>query len=126
MTANPRRLGRAIGLTDRRSERGVLDRLIDAVRAGESRVLVVRGDPGVGKTALLEYLAGRASRVPGGARGGRAVGDGAGVRRAASAVRADAGPPGSAAGAAARRAADRVRHEPPGRRRTGSWSAWPC
>ncbi len=44
-------------LTDRHSERGVLDALLDAVRAGESRVLVVRGDPGVGKTALLDYLA---------------------------------------------------------------------
>src|SRR5208282_6849402 len=36
------------------------DRLVGAVRAGESRVLVVRGDPGVGKTVLLDYLAGRA------------------------------------------------------------------
>jgi predicted ATPase len=39
----------------------VLDRLIEAVRAGESRALVVRGEPGVGKTALLEYLVERAS-----------------------------------------------------------------
>jgi DNA-binding CsgD family transcriptional regulator len=31
------------------------------VRAGEGRALVVRGEPGVGKTALLDYLAGRAS-----------------------------------------------------------------
>src|SRR3984885_14644152 len=52
---------RASGLTDRRGERGVLDQLIDAVRAGGSRVLVVRGEPGVGKSALLDYLAGRAS-----------------------------------------------------------------
>jgi hypothetical protein len=48
------------GLTDRRGECGVLDQLITAVRAGGSRVLVVRGEPGVGKSALLEYLAGRA------------------------------------------------------------------
>src|SRR6202034_794278 len=34
---------------------------VDAVRGGESGVLVVRGDPGVGKTILLDYLAGRAS-----------------------------------------------------------------
>jgi AAA ATPase domain len=61
MTANPRLGGRATALTDRLSERGALDRLIDAVRTGESRVLVVRGDLGVGKTVLLEYLAGRAS-----------------------------------------------------------------
>ena len=31
------------------------------MRAGGSRVLVVRGEPGVGKSALLDYLAGRAS-----------------------------------------------------------------
>jgi DNA-binding CsgD family transcriptional regulator len=39
----------------------MLARFIDGVRAGESRVLVVRGEPGVGKTALLDYVAGRAS-----------------------------------------------------------------
>ena len=39
----------------------MLDRLIEAVRAGESRTLVVRGEPGVGKTALLEHLVERAS-----------------------------------------------------------------
>src|SRR3984957_10666522 len=61
MGEDPRWRGRASGLTDRRSERGVLDQLIDAVRAGGSRVLVVRGEPGVGKSALLDYLAGRAS-----------------------------------------------------------------
>ena len=49
------------GLTDRRAECGVLDGLVDAVCAGESRVLVVHGEPGVGKTALLEYLAERAT-----------------------------------------------------------------
>ncbi len=47
-------------LTDRHRERDVLDRLVDAVQAGESRALVVRGDPGVGKSALLGYLAERA------------------------------------------------------------------
>jgi DNA-binding CsgD family transcriptional regulator/tetratricopeptide (TPR) repeat protein len=61
MTANHKRSGRATVLTDRLTERGVLDRLVDAVRAGESRALVVRGEPGVGKTALLDHLAGRAS-----------------------------------------------------------------
>ena len=53
--------GRTPPLIDRRDERGVLDRLIDDVRAGQSQVLLVRGDPGVGKTALLNYVAGRAS-----------------------------------------------------------------
>ena len=46
-----------VRLTGRRSESDVLDALVDAVRAGESRALVVRGEPGVGKSALLEYLA---------------------------------------------------------------------
>ncbi len=35
----------------------MLEELVEAVRAGDSRVLVVRGEPGVGKTALLDYLA---------------------------------------------------------------------
>ena len=33
----------------------LLDRLLEAVRGGQSGVLVVAGEPGVGKTALLEY-----------------------------------------------------------------------
>jgi AAA ATPase domain len=45
-----------ISLVDRRSERLSLDRLIDGVLAGSSRALVVHGEAGVGKTALLEYL----------------------------------------------------------------------
>src|SRR5882672_2042927 len=53
--------GRAAGLQGRRGECGLLDRLLAAVRAGESRALVVRGEPGVGKTALLDYLVEQAS-----------------------------------------------------------------
>ncbi len=64
--------GRETGLTDRRAECTVLDRLVNAVRAGQSRALVVRGDPGIGKTVLLEYLARRASEA--GCRVVRAVG----------------------------------------------------
>jgi len=56
----------------RRAERDALDRLVEAVRAGESRALVVRGDPGVGKTVLMDHLAGRASDS--GFRVARAVG----------------------------------------------------
>jgi len=48
-------------LVGRRAECGVLDRLIEDVCAGESRALVVSGEAGVGKTALLDYLARRAS-----------------------------------------------------------------
>src|ERR1700760_3324476 len=51
----------APALIDRDSERAVLDRFVAGVRAGEGQALVVRGEPGVGKTALLDYLAGRAS-----------------------------------------------------------------
>jgi hypothetical protein len=61
MIADSGRRRRATGLTNRHAECGTLDQLVDAVGAGESRALVVRGDPGAGKTALLEYLAGRAS-----------------------------------------------------------------
>jgi DNA-binding CsgD family transcriptional regulator len=61
MIADSGRRRRATGLTDRHAECGTLDQLVDAVGAGESRALVVRGDPGAGKTALLEYLAGQAS-----------------------------------------------------------------
>jgi len=48
-------------LRGRHAECAVLDRLIDAVRGGESRVLVLRGEPGAGKTALLEYLVEKAA-----------------------------------------------------------------
>src|SRR4051812_4844640 len=49
------------GLLGRRSESAMLDRLLEVVRAGESRALVMRGEAGVGKTALLEYVAERAT-----------------------------------------------------------------
>src|SRR5258705_11990183 len=49
------------GLLGRHSEATTLDRLLEAVRAGESRALVIRGDPGVGKTALLEDVGQRAA-----------------------------------------------------------------
>src|SRR6201999_429205 len=61
MTAHSGPGSPAAGLTGRLSERGVLDRFVADVRAGEGRALVVRGEPGVGKTALLDYLTGRAS-----------------------------------------------------------------
>lgn len=49
------------GLTGRRTECRTIDLLLEAIRSGQSRVLVVHGEPGVGKTALLEYLHGQAS-----------------------------------------------------------------
>ncbi|MFF2351844.1 AAA family ATPase [Kitasatospora sp. NPDC058115] len=44
----------------RSRECGALEDLLDAVRGGGSRVLVLRGEPGVGKTRLLEHAAARA------------------------------------------------------------------
>jgi len=48
------------GLLGRQSECEALDGLVAGVQAGQSRVLVLRGDAGVGKTALLELLPARA------------------------------------------------------------------
>ena len=42
-------------LVGRRRERELLEELLDSARAGRGAVLVVYGEPGVGKTALLEY-----------------------------------------------------------------------
>jgi DNA-binding CsgD family transcriptional regulator len=42
-------------LLGRQRERAVLERLLDTARDGHGAVLVVYGEPGVGKTALLEY-----------------------------------------------------------------------
>jgi DNA-binding CsgD family transcriptional regulator len=57
-------------LLGRRTECETLDQLVGAVRTGESRALVVHGEAGVGKSALLDYLHERAS----GCRVARAVG----------------------------------------------------
>ena len=48
-------------LIGRAKERRSLDELLDAVRGGQPRVLVVRGDAGIGKSALLDRLIGAAS-----------------------------------------------------------------
>jgi DNA-binding CsgD family transcriptional regulator len=53
--------GGAARLADRRAECAALDRLVEAVSVGESRTLVVHGEPGAGKTVLLDYLAGQAA-----------------------------------------------------------------
>jgi DNA-binding CsgD family transcriptional regulator len=45
----------------RADECALLDTMVDAIRRGEGRSLVVRGDAGIGKTALLEYLVRSAS-----------------------------------------------------------------
>jgi AAA ATPase-like protein len=59
-----------LGLRGRRTELAALDGLLAEARAGQGRVLVLRGEAGAGKTALLDYLQEEAS----GFRVARAVG----------------------------------------------------
>src|SRR4051794_37884609 len=48
-------------LVGRDEETAVLDRLLAAARDGRSGVLVIRGEAGVGKSALLEYARAQAN-----------------------------------------------------------------
>ena len=50
-------------LLNRLAERAVLAGLLDGARAGQSGVLVLRGEPGVGKTALLDNTVGSAASM---------------------------------------------------------------
>lgn len=50
-----------IVLRGREHDRAVLDHLIAEARSGSSQVLVLRGEAGVGKTALLEYVSEQAT-----------------------------------------------------------------
>src|SRR3954453_17353238 len=56
--AAPRREPTVRGRAD---ECALLDTLVGAIRRGGGRSLVVRGEAGIGKTVLLEYLVGSAS-----------------------------------------------------------------
>ena len=57
-------------LLNRQRERAALDGLLEDLRSGRGRALVVRGEAGVGKSALLEYVVGAAAEM----RVARAVG----------------------------------------------------
>src|ERR1700709_797846 len=48
-------------LLGRRSESEAIESMLDARRGGASRTLMLRGEAGVGKTALLEHTIERAS-----------------------------------------------------------------
>src|SRR3954453_13242362 len=48
-------------LRGRRNERAEMDELLAAARVGRSETLVLRGEAGIGKTALLEYAVESAS-----------------------------------------------------------------
>ncbi|HTX11110.1 MAG TPA: AAA family ATPase [Solirubrobacteraceae bacterium] len=54
---------RGTGLRGRTGECALLDELVSSIRRGESRSLVLRGEAGIGKTALLEYLVASASEL---------------------------------------------------------------
>ena len=56
--------GRHATLRGRADECTLLDDLVSAIRRGESRSLVVRGEAGIGKTALLDYLVASAADLP--------------------------------------------------------------
>jgi ATP-dependent Clp protease ATP-binding subunit ClpA len=49
-------------LVGRRDECDALSALVASAENGRSRVVVLRGEAGIGKTALLEFLAVRANR----------------------------------------------------------------
>ncbi|KKD04199.1 helix-turn-helix transcriptional regulator [Streptomyces sp. WM6386] len=55
------RRGSRAGLLGRENECKALDDLLAGARAGRSGVLVLRGEPGIGKTELLRHLLGRAT-----------------------------------------------------------------
>jgi hypothetical protein len=50
-----------LGLVGRANECRLIESLLEDARAGSSRVLVVRGEPGIGKTALLDHAIASAS-----------------------------------------------------------------
>ncbi|MGW1339548.1 helix-turn-helix transcriptional regulator [Kribbella sp. NPDC002412] len=56
MSASPNLVGR-------RRECAVLDDLVAALRAGDSAVCAIRGDAGIGKSVLLDYVAAKASGI---------------------------------------------------------------
>src|ERR1700716_1473347 len=97
------------GLRGRTSECALLDDLVSAIRRGESRSLVLRGEAGIGKTALLEYLIASAPDATVVRAVGGQIEYGAGFRQSASAVRAATRPAREASGAAAAGHGDRVR-----------------
>src|SRR5918992_5318250 len=51
----------SVALLGRSRERDVLDQVLADAREGRSAVLVIRGEAGIGKTALLRYVARQAS-----------------------------------------------------------------
>ena len=57
--ANPGTRTLALVLVGRTAERDRIDALLAAARGGSSGILVLRGEAGIGKSALLGYAASR-------------------------------------------------------------------
>ena len=119
------RPGRSTSLLGRDSERALLDGLVAAIWEAESRSLVLRGEAGVGKTALLEYLVDGAGDV----RVLRAVGVESEMELAYAGLHQLCGPlldrlePLWPAASGHWRPCSASAQAP---RRTSSLSAWPC
>src|SRR6266704_3846115 len=64
-------------LYGRDAEQSVIDGLLAGARAGRSDALVIRGEAGIGKTALLDYAVAAAGAVPVTVSGGAAAGSAA-------------------------------------------------
>ena len=114
------------GLRGRTSECALLDDLVSAIRRGESRSVVLRGEAGIGKTALLEYLVASASDLT----VVRAVGVESDMELAFASLHQLCAPlldrHRGAAGSAASGAGDRVRAERRAPRRTDFSLGWRC
>ena len=127
--APPSHAGRSPGgtgahLLGRQREREALGRLLNAASGGDGGVLVVHGEPGVGKTALLEWAVEEARQL----RVLRTVGVEGEMELPFAALQQLCSPildlSGASAGSPARRAQRRLRAECRTGLRTRSWSAW--
>ena len=115
----------AMELIDRDAERDTLDRFVAAIRAGESQALVVSGEAGVGKTALLDYLAANAS----GCRIARTIGCQSEMELAFAALHQLCAPMLGSLHRLPPPQRDAVRTAfgmSPARHPTGSWLGWGC
>jgi len=79
------------GLRGRAGECAVLDDLVSAIRHSESRSLLLQGEAGIGKTALLDHLVASASDLTVVRARGVGAGDEDGPLRPPAAVRSAAG-----------------------------------
>jgi hypothetical protein len=115
----------APALLNRQQERAELDGLLGDVRSGRGRALVVRGEAGVGKSALLEYAAEAAADM----RVARAAGAESEMELAFAGLHLLCAPLLDRLERLPGRSATRWEsHSACGKgvRRTGSWSGWRC